>query len=282
MGLPKDVKDTGKKVLGLHTYTSESIPDCNRCLVMSGTHAKTGETGWFAFCKKSMKLEKVGPYETFNKALKTLALTKGCDSCEFNKYEAKSSFLSTLNEKIEEEMRENFEGNIFSIYTGPVQTFVKNRKYFDLRFESKFKTRFFKPLLDDCVATVDSIKPCENEEQFSMKVQALAGMIDRIEESKARSLIKNKKGQTVIGSINILEEILKENTVKYPKHAVQNLRNLMSLRNMYPAHATTARILVVLQNFGIANYPLKDWGKGWRRILTLCANNLGELADVLQ
>jgi len=282
MGLPKDAKDTEKKIFGLHTLTSELVPNCNRCFAISGAHVKTKERGWFAFCKKSGKLDKIGPYVTFIGALKALALTKGCDSCEFNKYEAKSSFLSTLNEKIEEEMRENFDGNIYSMLTGPVQAFVRNRKYFDINFKNRFKTGFFKPLLDDCLATVDSIKPCENEEQFSMKVQALAGMIDRIEESDVRKLIKTKEKQQISGSITILEQILKENAPNYPRHAVQNLRNLMSLRNkMYPTHATSYEILVILQNFGIARYPLEDWGKGWKKILTLCSNSLGELVSVL-
>lgn len=182
MGFPKDAKDTGAKVLGLHTFTSELVPNCDRCFAISGAHVKTRERGWFAFCKKSGKLDKIGPYETIVKAIKMLALTKGCDSCEFNKYEPKSSFLSTLNGEIEEEMRENFK-DIHSMLTRPVQAFVRNRQYFDINLKNRFKIGFFKPLLDDCIATVDSIKPCENEEQFAMKVQALAGMIDRIEEA---------------------------------------------------------------------------------------------------
>ncbi len=283
MGLPKDAMDTGSRILGMHTFTSELVPNCNRCFVISGAHFKTKEAGWFAFCKKTGKLDQIGPYETFNRALKMLALTRGCDSCGFNEYEAKSSFLSTLNQKIEEEIRENFNGDVYSMLTGPVEAFVRNRKYFDINFKNRFGTGFFKPLLDDCLATVDSAKPCENEEQFSMKVQALAGMIDRIEESNLKGLIKTKEKQQISGSINILEQILKENTPNYPRYAVQNLRNLMSLRSkMYPAHATSHEILVILQNFGIAQYPLEDWGKGWKKILTLCSNSLEKLVSLLQ
>jgi len=78
--MPKTTKDTGTSILGLRTYTDELIPNCNRCIVMSGHHAKTKEIGFFAFCKKSGKFEKVGPYKSYSEALKTLTLTKGCDS----------------------------------------------------------------------------------------------------------------------------------------------------------------------------------------------------------
>ena len=84
---------------------------------------------------------------------------------------------------------------------------MRNRQYFDINFKNRFKIGFFKPLLDDCIATVDSIIPCENGEQFAMKVQALAGMIDRIEENSIRDLIKTPEKRQVTGSLNILEQI---------------------------------------------------------------------------
>lgn len=284
MAFPKDAKDTGKVILGLHTLTSELVPNCDRCFVISGRHIRTGEPGWYAFCKKSGKLDSVGPYDTFHKAIRTLTLTKGCDSCDFNRSEGKSSFLSALDEKIEEEISEIFgDKNIYSMLTGPVQAFVRNRKYLDINFRNRFNTRFFTSLPDDCLAVVDSVKPCQNEEQFVMKVQALAGMLDRIEESDVRKLIKTEEKKQMKGSISMLEQILIENVSGYPKYAIRNLKNLMSLRSkMYPAHATSCEILVILQNFGIGKYPLEDWGRGWRKILTLCSNSLGELVKALQ
>jgi len=51
---------------------------------------------------------------------------------------------------------------------------------------------------------------------------------------------------------------------------------------MHPAHANSSEILMVLRNLGIDKYPLDDWEKGWRKILTLCANSLVQLVEALQ
>lgn len=284
MTFPDSAKDTGGYVLGMRVFTDETIPNCRRCMVIAGTHAKTKERGWYAFCKKSGKIEAIGPHETFHKALRVLTLTKSCDSCEFNKYEQKASYLSLLDKRIKREMTEIFgKDHILSVVMGPLASFFEYRTYLDIVFKDCFGTRLFKSLPDDCIAVVDSIKPCQNARDFALKIQALAGIIDRINENEIRKFIKDKEKQQLKGSINILEQILKENVPNYPRHAISNLRNLMSLRSkMYPTHITSAEILVVLRNFGINRYPLEDWEKGWRKILALCSNSLGDLVKAMQ
>jgi len=284
MAFPVSAKDTGKYIHDMRVYTDETIPNCKRCFVMAGKHYKTKETGWYAFCKKSGKLKRVGPYETFHKALRLLTLTKGCDSCEFNRYEDKASFLSLLDKRIEKEMREIFgEDHILSVVMGSLQFFVENRSYLDVNFKDRFGTRLFKSVPDDPVAIVNLIKPCQNAGDFTTKIQALAGMIDRIHESEIRNLIKDKEKQQLKGSINMLEQILKENFPNYPRYVISNLRNLMSLRSkMYPTHATSSKILVVLRNLGIDKYPSDDWERDWRKILSLCSNSLAGLVKTLQ
>lgn len=57
----------------------------------------------------------------------------------------------------------------------------------------------------------------------------------------------------------------------------------MKLRNkLYPAHATSSEVLVILRNFGIDEYPLSDWENGWRKILDLCSNSLNDLVQVFK
>ena len=92
-----------------------------------------------------------------------------------------------------------------------------------------------------------------------------------------------KNNKELKGSINTLEQFLKENFPNYPRYIISNLRNLLSLRSkMYPAHATTAEIIVILGNFGVGNYPLDDWDKGVSKILNLCSNSLYGLLTLIQ
>jgi len=284
MRTPYPVKDTGKYYLGCRVLTSELIPNCGRCLTLSGKQARTKETRWYAFCRKTKEMRHSGPQETFHKALRTLMLMYNCDSCELNKFDKKRSYLQLLDEKIEEEMREILgENHLLSVITGPLQAFVINRRYIDLLFKHKFGTRFFRSLPDDSVAIKDFLIPCQNEIDFVIKIQALAGMLDRINEEEVRKIISNKDKKDIKGSIGILEQILKENFQDYPHYIISNLRNLMSLRSkMYPTHATATEIIKILRNFGIDNYPLEDWQKGWLKILNLCIVSLMGLVKVLQ
>ena len=282
MTFPDSARDTGREILDMRVYTDATIPNCKRCLVTAGTHIKTKERGWYAFCKKSGRLEKVGPCETFHKVLRTLTLTKGCDSCEFNRYENKEAYLPLLDKKIKEEFRDNFEKQLLVVIK-PLHFFVEYRNFLDANFKQRFGVRLFKSLPDDCVAVVDSVKPCRNAKDFSLKILALAGMIDRINGSEIRKLIRDEEKRKLTGSISLLQQLLEENVPNYPRHIISNLRNLMLLRSkLYPAHATSSEVPVVLQNFGIAKYPLDDWEKGWRRILRLCSNSLGDFVKILQ
>lgn len=47
--------------------------------------------------------------------------------------------------------------------------------------------------MDDSVAVVDLIKPCISSQDFALKIQALAGIIDRLNEKELRERIRKKK-----------------------------------------------------------------------------------------
>jgi hypothetical protein len=284
MGIPPSVMDTGKSLLGMRTYVDNIIPNCQRCFVMSGQHKKTGERGYYAFCKRSGKLAHVGPYKSYYEALRTLVLTKGCDSCGFNKSPLKEAYLPVLDEQIKTEIESLYGiGQTPAIIMSPLQDFVESRNFLDANFKSRFGIRLFRSLTDDAVAIKDLAKPCVNQTDFALKIQALAGIIDRINEKELKEKIKRKDKETLKGSINILEQFLKENFPNYPRYIVSNLRNLLSLRSkMYPAHATASEIIAVLGNFGFSKYPMDDWEDGVSKILRLCSNSLSALLTLVQ
>lgn len=283
MGIPDSVINKKKKFLGMNVFTDELIPNCGGCFVMSGTHEKTKEIGFYASCKKSGQLELVGPYKSYFEALKVLVETRGCDSCNLNKAELKEAYLPVLNEKLKEEIATIYGiGQPPSVIMSPLQLFVEARNYLNINFKAKYGMELFQPLADDLVAGFDLAKPCVDQRDFAIKIQALAGLIDRIDGSELKKRIKYKEGLKS-GSINALERFLNENYQTYPQYITSNLRHLLSLRSkIYPTHASTPEVIIALSSFGIGNYPLKDWDIGVSKILDLCSNSLYGLLTLIQ
>jgi hypothetical protein len=189
-----------------------------------------------------------------------------------------------LDEKFKKEMETLYgTDQDLSVAMSPVQHFAESRNYLDVNFKTRFGVRLFNAVPDDSVAIVDLVKPCNDQKDFALKVQALAGMIDRINEKELKDKLKNKEKENLRGSINILEQFLNENFSHYPAYIISNLRNIMALRSkMYPAHATAAEIVVILRNFGIDKYPLDDWERGLSKIVGLCAKSLAGLVELVQ
>lgn len=284
MDMPLALVDTKTSLLGCRVFIDELVPNCQRCFVMKGNHEKTKEPGFFAFCKKTGKLDNVGPYSSYHEALKTLALTKGCDSCQYNNSNVKDAFLPYLDEKFKEEMHAKYGTDpSFSVIVNPVNAFMHSRKYLDINFDAKFNFKLFINVIDDPVAAINLIKPCTDSMDFAVKIQALAGIIDRLNEKELRARIKNKDKDKINGCLKVLEQFLKENVPKYPSATISNLRNLMALRSkMYPAHVTSSELIVILQNFGIDKYPLENWDEGFKKIMILCSNSLDSLTSAIQ
>lgn len=251
---------------------------------MSGHHEKTKEMGFYAFCKRSRKLEHVGPYKSYHEALKSLVLTKGCDACIANKSELKEAYLPVLDEQIKNEIESLYGiGQTPSIIMSPLQDFVESRNYLNTNFKSRFGINLFLSLTDDAVAIKDLAKPCVIQTDFALKIQALAGLIDRINEKELKEKIKDTEKEKLKGSINVLEQFLKENFPNYPRHIIFNFRSLLTLRSkIYPTHATGSEIIVVLGNFGLSKYPMNDWEEGVSKILGLCSKSLYSLLTLMQ
>jgi len=282
--LPKTAKRTGKYLQDLELITSEDVPNCSRCFVMVGHHKKTNEPGWYAFCKKTEKLGSIGPQDSFNKVLKILTLTKGCDTCQYNRSENKDIFLKKIEEEIEKEALELLgEEHVLYRLKRNLYKFLEYRCYLDTHFDKIFGVRLFKSLPDDTRAVADITMPCSNQKEFALKIQALTGLLDRINTNEIKELIQNPNKDKINGSINILETILKERLNTFSKKDISNIRSLFALRSkMYPTHSTTTDIIKVIQNFGIESYPPDNWETSFQKILQLTTKNLEYLVKLLK
>lgn len=149
-----------------------------------------------------------------------------------------------------------------------------------MNFLDNFGIRLFRDSADDLVAICDLVKTCKYQTNFVLKIQALSVMIDRMNTKELKILIRIRNLPN--GSINALEQFLKENYSKISRHIIKNLRNLMSLRNkMYPAHATASVLLAYLRNFGKDKYPLEDWETSFSKILNLVTNSMVDLNGLI-
>jgi hypothetical protein len=250
---------------------------------MSGKHVKTGENGFYAFCKKTGTLEHYGPYKSLYEAIRVLILTRGCDECEFNKSSDKVNLLKEIDKELEEEVKKNLgEDHILNKIDKEILIFFEYRMYLDINFNDKFGVRLFNPMPEDSMASLEFVKPCENRNDFTIKIQILAGLLDRI-NPKIRDLIKSDHKDEFERSIKIIEQILKENKPNYNKHIISNLKNLMVLRSLlYPVHVTGSKLISVLNNFGITRYPPDDWEVLFLQIFRISLTSLINLHEEIQ
>lgn len=162
----------------------------------------------------------------------------------------------------------------------PVRSIVENRSIVDTQFKSRFGKRFFRATTDDGRAVVDISSPCENERDFLYKVQALSGLITRARVD-AKELIRDPDiRETIQGSINILETILKERFGDFDPEIISGLRKINRLRSRnYPTHTLEPEAIQILEEIGFG-YPPSDWNKAWRAVLEIASRSFEKLRDL--
>jgi len=157
-----------------------------------------------------------------------------------------------------------------------VDEIVELRRHINLVFEHKFKMKLFK---ENEKAICDIRKPCSNEEDFNNRIMSLALLIDQIEIDQLK---KKVRGSYEPGSINLLEEFLKENFPDYNKVIIQNFREIIALRSKkYPIHSDDKEFIDAMKYFGITKFP-PDWEDLWERALKGYLQSLRELLKTIQ
>lgn len=137
---------------------------------------------------------------------------------------------------------------------------IETRRQINLIFKQKFKTILFK---DDEVAMNDIQKPCDNEEDFNNRIQALSTLLDKMETGA----LKKHVNLDLVGSVSILEGFLNKKFPGYSIKIISNFRNIIILRSKkHPIHPDDPGFIRALGYFGF-RYPPDDWERLWKVVL---------------
>ena len=195
-------------------------------------------------------------------------------------HQASEALPSTFT--VFQRLPENQKPVILHALTTILQPIARNRQAIDVNFKRRFGTKLYRSTNNDFRAVLDMATPCQNETDFVHKVQALAGMIDRI-QPEVKNLITNPATRRMIrGSINILENVLREKFGSFDPEIISNLRRINRLRNSsYPTHVLDERFADELRNMGFS-YPPNDWSKVWEAVLELWSESFERLTELLK
>lgn len=168
------------------------------------------------------------------------------------------------------------------LLTNRIRPLLDSRAAVDAHFRCVFRKKLFQTTVDDGRATLDMATHCGSERDFALKVQALDGLLMRM-NSETKSLIANPTVRTnTHGSINILETILKERFGDFDLQIISGLRRLNTLRNsMYPTHTLRHEVIALFRELG-HDYPPTDWDQVWQSLLATCNRSLDALIRLLR
>lgn len=141
-----------------------------------------------------------------------------------------------------------------------IENIVNLRTSVNENWEKKFR---FKLLLQNEKAIHQISLPCRNESEFNNNILALALLVEQLNVKKMKKTVNEKEG-----SINILENILKEKFTEYPSKIIYNFRDIMTLRSKkFPIHSQDSRFTSVVINV-IGYYP-PEWAELYQKALDM-------------
>ena len=189
----------------------------------------------------------------------------------FNKFLEKNEVISAQISKIS---RINFEIELNPNKQDLIDYLVGIRKIINNLFLSKFERRLME---QDESSLIQVIEECEDEKGFVVNLAALGNLIDKMNATVLKSFLRSKVKD---GTINQLEQFLKENYPDYNPKIIKNLRDIMTLRNQWPIHDDTSRGIVVAKDI-YGSYPPTDYKKFWSLVLKLHIESLTLLRSCL-
>ena len=155
-----------------------------------------------------------------------------------------------------------------------VDEIVEERRWINDLFKSKFKTALFK---QDEFAISQIQKTCKNESEFTIRIAALALLVDRMEKLDVDDRLSEKNK----ASINRLQAFAEKNIPKLNPECITNLREIYTLRShKMPIHEDDPRLMQILLRWEYKVPP--DWGNLWEKALTKYRDSLLMLKNAIQ
>ncbi len=116
-------------------------------------------------------------------------------------------------------------------------------------------------------ALIDLYKPATTSEEFSSRVQSLAGMAIAVNKAALAKAIGEEEPDK-IGSLNLLQSWLKSlSDVSIVDDVCGILKRLNDLRKGYPAHGDNVDTVLEAYDFFDIRYPVEDFSAAWETIL---------------
>ena len=113
-------------------------------------------------------------------------------------------------------------------------------------------------------------KGCYENDGLVVNLAAIGTLIDGMNVTGMKLKLKNFPQE---GSINTLEEFLKEYSTEYEREIIANLRIIMKIRNQWPIHKSSAEgVKLIIKVNG--TYPVEDFEEFWSRLFDLYTESL--------
>lgn len=132
-------------------------------------------------------------------------------------------------------------------------------------------SRFGFELLNQDEKSLEQVsKDCYDNDDLVVNLAAIGTLIDGMNVMGMKLKLKVIPQD---GSINTLEEFLKEHIPEYEREIVTNLRTVMKIRNQWPIHKSSAqgvRLIIQVNE----TYPVDDFEEFWSRLFNLYTESL--------
>ena len=128
-------------------------------------------------------------------------------------------------------------------------------------------------------ATLDVIRPVDSRDEFAVKVQALALLLDQINGDVTR-VLEEAGRQVPDGSINRVEALLDHRGIPVTVGTINVLRDVRRLGNDYPRHVGNREVAAAATRLGLV-LPVEDPVTAWSIILRHTIESLRLLGSSL-